>query len=281
MIISTLRWLLLAVALVAPSVQAEQAIPDLKARVTDVTHTLSPEQEVRIEQMLSAFEARKGSQLAVLIIPTTAPEAIEPYALRVVEKWKIGRKNVDDGALLLVAKNDRSLRIEVGYGLEGALPDAVCKRIIDEVIVPRLQQQDFAGGIEAGLGKMMAVIEGEPLPPPSALARDVVGNSLQGFLPQLIVVAVILGLFLRLFLGLLTSSLTTGLIVTLLAWWLLGAWFTAMMAGLFSVLITLGVGRGLMSRGGGGGGRGGGSGGGGGSSGGGGGFGGGGASGKW
>src|SRR5262245_53146357 len=116
---------------------AQVAIPSLTGRVIDQTGTLSPAEIATLDQQLTAFEERKGSQIAVLIVPTTAPEALSQYALRVVEQWKLGRKNVDDGALLIVAKNDRRIRIEVGYGLEGALNDATSRRIIDEVIGPK------------------------------------------------------------------------------------------------------------------------------------------------
>src|SRR5688572_31953205 len=150
---------------------AQVAVPPLTARVTDLTGTLTREQRVGLERSLEAFEARKGSQIAVLLVPTTAPEAIEQYALRVAEQWKIGRKKVDDGAILVVAKDDRALRIEVGYGLEGALNDATANRIIRELIVPRFREGDFYGGINAGLDRMMRVIDGEPLPAPAKIGR--------------------------------------------------------------------------------------------------------------
>jgi len=260
------------------SVQAEQAIVPLRARVTDLTQTLSVAEVSRIEQQLAAFEVRKGSQLVVLMVPTTDAEAIERYAFRVAEQWKIGRKNVDDGALLLIAKNDRALRIEVGYGLEGVLPDAVCKRIIDEIIAPRFRAQDYAGGIEAGLAKMMALIEGEALPPAPSSVPNSSAPSLEGFLPQLLVMTVVLGLFLRLFGGRWFSVLATGVVMTLLAWWVLGALLSALLAGLLAIFINLGLIWGLFSshRN-----SSGGNGGGGGFGGGGGGFGGGGASGRW
>ena len=145
-------------------------MPPLKGRVTDLTGTLKPEQAASLEQLLRSFEARKGSQIAVLIVPTTAPETVEQYALRVGEQWKIGRKDVDDGAILVVAKDDRTLRIEVGYGLEGALNDATASRIIREVIVPRFREGDFFGGISAGVDRMIRVIDGEPLPAPAKAA---------------------------------------------------------------------------------------------------------------
>jgi uncharacterized protein len=159
--------LLLAVAVLgAASARAEVAVPPLKTRVTDLTGTLSGAQRQALEGKLAAFETAKGSQIAVLIVPTTEPESIEQYALRVAEQWKLGRKGVDDGALLLVAKNDRKLRIEVGYGLEGVLPDAGAKRIVSDTITPYFRQGDFFGGIQAGVDRMIRVVEGEPLPPP-------------------------------------------------------------------------------------------------------------------
>lgn len=147
-------------------------MPPLAARVTDQTATLDAGQRSALEAKLAAFEAKKGSQVAVLIVPSTSPESIEQYSIRVVEQWKLGRKRVDDGVLLLVAKDDRRLRIEVGRGLEGAIPDAVAKRIIAEVITPRFKQGDFAGGISAGVDRILGAIEGEPLPAPASKPRS-------------------------------------------------------------------------------------------------------------
>jgi len=142
------------------------AVPALKARVTDLTQTLSADSVQALEAKLAAFETAKGSQLAVLIVPTTQPETIEQYGIRVVDAWKLGRKGSDDGLLLLVAKDDRTVRIEVGYGLEGVIPDVVAKRVIEEVITPRFKIGDFSGGIDAGLDRLMALVNGEALPPP-------------------------------------------------------------------------------------------------------------------
>src|SRR5215212_12203782 len=140
------------------------AVPPLSGRVVDQTATLSSGDIASLQQTLRSFESRKGSQIAVLIVPTTDGEAIEQFSLRVAEAWKIGRKKIDDGALLVIAKNDRRLRIEVGYGLEGALTDATTKRIIDEDITPKFKSGDFAGGISAGVNRMIRVIGGEKLP---------------------------------------------------------------------------------------------------------------------
>ena len=146
---------------------ADVAVPPLTGRVVDKTATLSSGDIASLDQTLKDFEARKGSQVAVLIVPTTQPETIEQYSLRVAEAWKIGRKKIDDGAILVVAKDDRKLRIEVGYGLEGALTDATSKRIIDEVITPKFRSGDFAGGISDGVNRILRVIDGEPLPAPA------------------------------------------------------------------------------------------------------------------
>ena len=170
------RAILLACALGWLGIAAAQVpVPPLTGHVTDQTGTLSAEQKATLEQTLTAFEARKGSQLAVLMVATTAPEEVEQYALRVAEQWKLGRKKVDDGAILVVAKNDRAMRIEVGYGLEGALTDLTSKRIISESILPRFKGGDFYGGITAGVDQIIRVVDGEPLPAPTARAPQGIG----------------------------------------------------------------------------------------------------------
>ncbi|MFS8086583.1 MAG: TPM domain-containing protein [Acidobacteriota bacterium] len=268
-----LCWSVLAVAQIP--------VPPLTGHVTDQTATLTPAQQATLEQTLQAFEARKGSQLAVLIVPTTAPETIEQYALRVAEQWKLGRKKVDDGAILVVAKNDRALRIEVGYGLEGVLNDATAKRIISEIVVPRFQQGDFQGGIAAGVEQMIRVVDGEPLPAPGkGPAADISG--VQQYIPVIFVVALVVGGLLRSLLGRFPGALATGGVVAVLAWLVVGAISIALIAGVIALLFTL-LGGGMGGRGIGGryGGFGTGGSGRGGFSGGGGGFGGGGASGRW
>ena len=162
-------WISLLLLTAASLTALAQSIPKLEARVTDLTGTLTAEQQTALEQKLAAFEARKGSQIAVLIVPTTQPEDIEGYSIKVFTQAGIGRKKVDDGAMLLVAKNDRAMRIEVGRGLEGALTDATSKRIVAETITPLFKQGDYSGGINAGIDQMIRVADGEPLPPPDAL----------------------------------------------------------------------------------------------------------------
>lgn len=282
MAMSMARASLLAFALCWSLVAGAQVpVPPLTGRVTDQTATFTTEQRATLEQTLQAFEARKGSQIAVLIVPTTAPETIEQYALRVAEQWKLGRKNVDDGAVLVVAKDDRALRIEVGYGLEGALNDATSKRIISEIITPRFKQGDFYGGISAGVDQIIRVIDGEPLPKPK---RKPAGDTadIQQYIPVIFILALVVGGVLRSVLGRFPGALVTGGAVALIAWLFVGTAFIALVAGVIALFFTL-LGGGMGGHGigshHGGSGRGGF--GGGGFSGGGGGFGGGGASGRW
>jgi uncharacterized protein len=172
---------------------AQVAVPELSRRVTDLTATLSAAQVAALESELAAFEARKGSQIAVLILPTTEPEDIAQFGIRVADQWKIGRKKIDDGVILIVAKSDHQLRLEVGYGLEGAIPDAIAKRVIAETITPYFKAGDFYGGIEAGVQQLMKLIDGEPLPPPSASANANGGGAGEGPFVMLIVGGLVAG----------------------------------------------------------------------------------------
>jgi uncharacterized protein len=272
---------------------AEVAVPPLTGRVVDQTGTLSSADIAALSQTLQDFETKKGSQIAVLIVPTTAPEAIEQFSIRVAEAWKIGRKKVDDGVILLVAKDDRKLRIETGYGLEGALTDVAARRIIDEIITPKFRAGDFAGGISAGVDRIIAVINGEPLPAPEP--QQTFGGERIDFLfnPLVIFGVFVVGGLLRSLLGRLIGSAATGGVVGVVAWFAVGSLAFALLAavlGFFFAMVAESVispsgRRGSWSSGGGvfpgGGGFGGGGSGGGGFSGGGGGFGGGGASGSW
>src|SRR5712691_4275166 len=164
------RWLGLVAAGVLlaglVSARAEVAVPPLKAHVTDLTATLSGPQIQELESRLAGFERGKGSQIAVLMLPSTQPETIEQYSIRLAEAWKIGRARAEDGVILVVAKNDRKVRVEVGRGLEGAIPDALAKRVVSDVITPHFRSGDFYGGIAAGTDALMKLIEGEGLPAP-------------------------------------------------------------------------------------------------------------------
>jgi uncharacterized protein len=219
---------------------ADVAVPPLTGRVVDQTGTLSSGDIATLTQTLRNFEARKGSQIAVLIVPTTAPETIEQYSIRVADAWKVGRKKVDDGAILVVAKDDRKLRIEVGYGLEGALTDVTAKRIIDEVITPKFRNNDFAGGISAGVNQIIRVVDGEPLPAPRQQRQDSsLTELIDPFNPFVIIGVLVLGAFLRSALGRLFGSLATGGLVGLLAWSIVGSLVVAIVAGLIASFFTM------------------------------------------
>jgi uncharacterized protein len=283
---------ILAAALLCGSIvtaSAQVEIPRLSARITDLTGTLTAGQSHALEQKLAAFEQRKGSQLAVLIVATTQPEDIAEFGIRVADAWKLGRKGVDDGAILLIAKEDRRMRIEVGYGLEGALPDALAKRITDETIAPHFKQGDYYRGIDAGLEQMIKVIDGEPLPAPDRSWSPPPGAG--DWITVALILVVIGGSILRVVMGRMGGALATGGIAGTIAYFithLLAVAAGVAVAGFVLALLFGGFGgpRGWSSHGRSGGGgwssgwSGGGSGGGG-FSGGGGGFGGGGASGSW
>lgn len=264
---------------------ADVAVPPLKSRVTDLTGTLNAQQKSELESRIAAFEARRGSQIAVLLLPTTKPEEIEQYAIRVAEAWKIGRRKVDDGLILVVAKDDRRLRIEVGYGLEGAIPDSVAKRVIDERIAPRFRDGDFYGGVRDGVDQLIRLAEGEKLPPPQA-ARPGGGSGLaipmEWIIPALVFV-VIGGGILKAILGRFPGSVATGALLGVIIWFLFGIAVAAIAAviGFIFAFTNTGTGRGGRWSSGSGGSWGGGSSSSGWSGGGGGGFGGGGASGRW
>jgi uncharacterized protein len=225
----------------AASALALVAVPPLSGRVVDQTGTLAAGDIASLTQTLKDLETRKGSQIAVLIVPTTDGEAIEPFSLRVAEAWKIGRKKVDDGALLVIAKNDRHLRIEVGYGLEGALTDATTKRIIDEDITPKFKAGDFAGGVSAGVDRMIRVIDGEKLPAPEPEHWRNTGafDPTELLNPFLIIPVLLFGGVMRRMLGRLVGSVAAGGLVTLVAWFLVGSLVAALLAGLIASVFVM------------------------------------------
>jgi uncharacterized protein len=240
--ISRAQAILLALFLCwAQAAFAEVAVPPLAGRVVDQTGTLNSSYIETLNQRIRSFEQRKGSQIAVLIVPTTQPETIEQYSLRVAENWKIGRKKIDDGALLVIAKNDHKLRIEVGYGLEGALTDVTARRIIDEVIAPHFKTGDFAGGISEGLTRMIGVIDGERLPAPAPEAShestDWPWFFLNPFNPFTIIFVLAVGAISRSMLGRLAGSAVAGGVIAALVWFLLGSIAVGVVAGgIISVL---------------------------------------------
>lgn len=296
-----LAWLWPLFLMLAVSAFAQDTpvpVPALSSPVTDLTQTLTPDQRSALDSRLRAYEAEKGTQIAVLIVPTTQPETIEQYSIRVADQWKIGRQGPDDGVILLVAKNDRAVRIEVGTGVEGAIPDVLASRIISQVIVPRFREGDFAGGINEAITRIIALLEGEALPEPerrSSRAPEGLGG-IGNALPVLLMFVFIGSGILRGMLGRVGGASATAGIAGVLMWLLTSVLaisiFAAVIAFVFSLISGGGGGgfgggrRGWTNRRGGGwmgGGFGGGGfgGGGGGWSGGGGGFSGGGASGRW
>jgi uncharacterized protein len=273
-------------------------IPPLSAHVTDITQTLSAAERQALEAKLTDWEARTGGQFAVLLVPSTQPEPIEAYAIRVADAWKIGRKGSDDGVLFVVAKNDRKLRLEVGYGFEGVLTDATSKRIIAETVAPKFREGAFGAGIDAGVDRVISVLaEGKPLPPAKSRSPPASGGGSIPVMVLLLVFVVVpaIGGVLKKLLGRLVGSTVGSGVVGAAAWLFAGSIAIGVIAAIvsFFIMIFAGAGTGLLSGGrrgggvwippggGGGGWGGGGSGGGGGWSGGGGGFGGGGASGDW
>ncbi|MGR8980346.1 MAG: TPM domain-containing protein [Gammaproteobacteria bacterium] len=258
-------------------------VPTLTHRVTDLTATLTAAQTAALEQKLAAFETKHGSQIAVLLIPTVQEEDIAQFGIRVADAWKVGRQKIDDGVILIIAKNDRKMRLEVGYGLEGIIPDAVAKRVIAETVAPHFKRGDFAGGIDAGVSQIMQLIKGESLPPPGQKAGH--ANNDRAFL-FILLGGVLAGFVLSSALGRFMGAFIAGIGSVYVAFIFLSLSLAVFLGFLVFILVMGGINRGYRSGwysgGSGGSSWGGGFGGGGGSwSGGGGGFGGGGASGSW
>ena len=275
--------------------QAVLPVPPLSGRVIDQTGTLTPAQVGALTAKLAAIETQRGAQVVVLMVPTTQPEDIASYGYRVADTWKVGRRDVGDGLVIIVAKNDRRVNIEVARTLEGPIPDVLAGRIINEQIKPAFKADDYAGGLNAAIDRLDKAIAGEALPAPSTTARAKQrgsGFDLQNLAIFLFVGVPIAGAVLTGIFGRKLGSLLTGGVVGGIGWWLTASLLVAGGAGLVALFLVgvMGMGGGRMGRGGpiiwgggGGGGFGGGGGGGGGgfSSGGGGSFGGGGASGSW
>src|SRR5438552_6006244 len=239
------RWLGLVAAGVLlaglASARAEVAVPPLKAHVTDLTGTLSASQIQSLDSRLRDFERSKGSQIAVLVLPSTQPETIEQYSIRLADAWKIGRARVDDGVILVVAKNDRKLRVEVGRGLEGAIPDAIAKRVVSDVITPHFRSGDFYGGIAAGTDALMKLIEGEGLPAPqSGVIIRGVHRAIDFQTIFLLFVALVVtdAIFRRLF-GRVIGAGISGGIVGAIVWLAAGVLAFAVIGGLLGFVVAL------------------------------------------
>lgn len=233
-------------------------VPPLKSRVTDQTNTLSETEKRNLESKLSSFEQSKGSQVAVLVIPTTGDETIEQYGIRVADTWKIGREGVDDGVIFLVAMQDRKMRIEVGYGVEGAIPDALAKRIISQIVTPEFRAGHFYDGINDGVDAIISLVNGEELPLASSQGNRGTGGSA----PKVSYLLIILGLIvfgtinavLKSKIGKVPGALITAALIFVLSWFIINIVTAITATIIMSLIFNLphGGGRGGGYRGGGG-----------------------------
>jgi uncharacterized protein len=174
---------------------AQQEVPIVHQRINDETGTLSPDEITALESTLAQFEKETSNQIVVLMVPSTQGDSFEDYSLRVAEKNRLGKKGRDNGILLFIAKEDHNLRIEVGYGLEGSLPDAISDQIIRRVIIPKFKQNDFFGGIQTGLEAIMQATKGEY----KAAPED---NGIKKFKPLIVILMILLfGVLPRIFGG--------------------------------------------------------------------------------
>jgi len=255
---AALVWLL-ATACALVAAQGVQELPALSARVIDQTGTLDAASLAALDAKLAAFEQERGSQMVVLMVATTAPEDIADYTQRLGDAWKIGRPNVGDGVLFVIAKDDRRLRIATAKALEGAIPDLLARRILDQVVTPAFRQDDYAGGINAGVDQILARIRGEELPLPDAAQKpsasgDLAWPDLLIFLAFAVpmVAAVLRGIFGNK-LGTLLTGLGAGGLAYLLSavfWIAVGAGLLGMVAALFMQHLPMHSGTGRGGRGG-------------------------------
>jgi uncharacterized protein len=222
---------------IACNLQAQPiAVPALKSRVTDLTQSLSRDQLKQLEAKLARFEQEKGSQIAVLMLPTTQPEDIAQFSIRVTDAWQLGRGKPDDGVLIVVAKNDRKMRIEVGYGLEGAIPDLIAKRIINEIMAPSFRQDDYYAGLDKALDQLMALIAAEQLPAAKVSAPLV---DVETMLPLLLFAALIAAGVMRAIFGGFFGGLFSGGVIAVLAWLVGAGVITAILFGIVTFFMTL------------------------------------------
>ena len=253
--LASLAALLLGLCLTLVPASAQQAVPALSARVMDLSSTLAPQARDALEAKLAAFEKDSGSQLVVLLVGTTQPEDIAAYTFRVADSWKIGRKAVGDGVLLVVAVQDRRVRIEVARTLEGAIPDLAAKRVIDEIITPRFRQGDYAGGIDGGVDRLIGLIRGEALPAPPAAANgsdgpfgSLFGQDIGDLLIFFLVAVPVIGAVAKSILGSPLGSMATGAVSGWIAFDMTSSFLIGGLVGLgalfVSLVFSLGTGRG-------------------------------------
>jgi uncharacterized protein len=245
-IIVSIVWLLLSLCGLGVQAQGVQPVPALTARVVDTTGTLDAAASAQLEAKLAALEQRKGSQVVLLMVPTTQPEDIASYANRVANEWKIGRKNVGDGVLVIVAKGDRKLRIEVAKTLEGAIPDLMAKQIIDETLAPKLKQGDYAGGLSDTVDAITQRIDPESLPAPGQKRANSGGFNMQGMGFQWMDIAIFLlfavpigGAIARQIFGNKLGAVVTGGIVGGLAFFVTASVVLAVIAFVAALIFTL------------------------------------------
>jgi uncharacterized protein len=249
------RWAGLWLALLmgfAGATWALVAVPPLKARVTDAAGILAPDARDRLETKLAAFEQAHGSQIAIVLVPTTEGEPIEDFAHRIGEAWKIGRKGVGDGLLIVVARDDRRVRIDVARALEGAIPDLAAKQVIREAMGPSFAKGDFAGGLDAGLDRLFRLIEGEHLPAPGAKApahgRD--DNDLESWLVPGLIFIIVGGTVLKALFGRFAGSALGGAGAGAITWFVAGSLLSALVVGVIALLFLLVMGNARGGRGG-------------------------------
>ncbi|MCA3064460.1 MAG: TPM domain-containing protein, partial [Rhodocyclaceae bacterium] len=239
-VVCTLMVMLAAFPVTAIAAEGDlQKIPKLEKRVTDLAAALAEGEEARITERIRVFEQKKGGQIAVLIVDTTAPEAIFDYSLRVAESWKIGRKGVDDGVLFVIAKGDRKMQILTGPGVQGTLTDAASKRIIAEIVAPRFREGKYGDGIYNGVDKIASVIDGEALPPPAKKKQAT--KSIDGgeFLVLGIFAAIFVAPVLRSIFGRFLGATATGGVTGAAAWFLLGGMVFPIFIGVIVFIIAL------------------------------------------
>lgn len=241
---------LLALAALAASAADTIPVPKLSGRVVDLSGTLDASQQQAIAAKLAAFEQAKGSQVAVLLVPTIGTETIEEFATRVTDEWKLGRAGVDDGVLFVVAKQERRMRIQTGRGVQGVLTDALSRRIIAERVSPRFRAGDFAGGIHDGVDAILKAIEGESLPAPAQSApraKSSSGASIENFFWMAFVVVPVAGAILRSLLGrFVGASLTSG-VTGLAAWFIFGSLALGAIAAVVAFVAVLFMGTNALS----------------------------------
>ena len=250
-------WLALILALlVSVAVQAQdvQAVPTLSGRVVDSAGVLNPGQRAALEQKLAAFEAQAGPQIVLLLVASTLPEDIASYAQRVGDAWKIGRRTVGDGILLVVARDDRKVRIEVAKALEGAVPDLAARQIIDRLITPAFKRGDYAAGLDAGVDGLIARVRGEGLPAPTPAAGAGRGSSSGGFDWETLAIFFFVGVpvvggVLSSLMGRKLGSVVTAGGTGALAWGLSTSAVVAGVAGLVALLLVGVMGGGSSARG--------------------------------